>query len=613
MPVVSARQMLTWLDGRNQSSFGSVAWAGGNLSFSISPGPGANGLRAMVPTAAAKGELVGIKREGVPVPTTVRKIKGITYAFFDGAAGAYTAAYAPVDPPALTSTAPASPANDNAPKLFGSAPAGSTVRVYPTADCGGAPVATVTAAELSAGIVLAVGDDSSTSFRATASQPTESTSQCSAPLTYVEDSTAPQTTIDSGPAALTNATGATFAFSATDPGGSGIASFQCSLDGAPFTACTSPAPYDSLADGSHTFEVRATDLAANTDPSPASLTWRVDATPPALAIDSLSASLLKAGESSDLLFHADEDGAFALRLGGADCASGALLDSGPYTHPAGQSSTIAASALAEGANQLRLCLTDAAGNTASATTSVTLDSTAPETTIDSGPAALTNATGATFAFSATDPGGSGIASFQCSLDGAPFTACTSPAPYDSLADGSHTFEVRATDLAGNTDPTPASLTWRSTRPRRRWRSTRSRPPCSGGESSDLLFTPMRTEPSPCAWAAPTAPAAACSTPAPTPAPPAKLDARRLGARRGRQPAAPLPHRRRRQHRLGDDHRDPRHDRPRDPDRLRPGRADQRHRRHLRLLGHRPRRLGDRLLPVLPRRRPLHRLHLARPL
>lgn len=84
---------------------------------------------------------------------------------------------------------------------------------------------------------------------------------------------------------------------------------------------------------------------------------------------------------------------------------------------------------------------------------------APETRIDSGPSGTATSSFATFTFSATDAGGSGIAFYECRLDSDGWSTCTSPAEYKGLADGSHTFEVRATDGAGNTDPSPASRTW----------------------------------------------------------------------------------------------------------------------------------------------------------
>ena len=57
MPVVSARQMLTWLDGRNGSSFGGIAFSGGRLTFTVAVGAGARGLQAMVPRQSATGTL----------------------------------------------------------------------------------------------------------------------------------------------------------------------------------------------------------------------------------------------------------------------------------------------------------------------------------------------------------------------------------------------------------------------------------------------------------------------------------------------------------------------------------------------------------------------------
>lgn len=60
---------------------------------------------------------------------------------------------------------------------------------------------------------------------------------------------------------------------------------------------------------------------------------------------------------------------------------------------------------------------------------------------------------ATFGFAADEP-----ATFTCSLDGRA-TPCTSPLRNAHLRAGAHRFEVRATDLAGNTDPTPDVQAW----------------------------------------------------------------------------------------------------------------------------------------------------------
>ena len=111
IPVVAARQMLTWLDGRNNSSFGSPQWTaipgGGALGFTVAVGAGSTGIQAMLPTSSAGGLMTGITRDGSPIPYQTQAIKGIDYAFFAADAGSYVATYG-VDttPPAVTSTAP---------------------------------------------------------------------------------------------------------------------------------------------------------------------------------------------------------------------------------------------------------------------------------------------------------------------------------------------------------------------------------------------------------------------------------------------------------------------------------------------------------------------------
>jgi glucose/arabinose dehydrogenase len=83
------------------------------------------------------------------------------------------------------------------------------------------------------------------------------------------------------------------------------------------------------------------------------------------------------------------------------------------------------------------------------------DTTPPNTTITSGPSGTVTSSSASFGFSSDDLG----ATFECSLDGAAFTGCTSQQSYTNLSAGSHTFEVRAIDAASNVDPTPASSSW----------------------------------------------------------------------------------------------------------------------------------------------------------
>jgi hypothetical protein len=84
------------------------------------------------------------------------------------------------------------------------------------------------------------------------------------------------------------------------------------------------------------------------------------------------------------------------------------------------------------------------------------DLAAPDTTITSGPAAVTASNDASFNFTASEP----AAFFECQVDGAGFVPCGPPQNYTGLTNGNHTFEVRATDFNGSVDPTPATYSWR---------------------------------------------------------------------------------------------------------------------------------------------------------
>ena len=97
-------------------------------------------------------------------------------------------------------------------------------------------------------------------------------------INYDEDTTPPETTISSGAAEGETLTvdSASFGFSSSETG----STFECSLDGDDFASCSSPQSYTNLSDGSHIFQVKATDAAGNTDTTPASTSFSVDVPPP---------------------------------------------------------------------------------------------------------------------------------------------------------------------------------------------------------------------------------------------------------------------------------------------------------------------------------------------
>src|SRR5207237_199711 len=175
------------------------------------------------------------------------------------------------------------------------------------------------------------------------------------------------TIITSAPPAPSTSSSASFSFTATEAG----SSFACQLDGSAFAACASPKSYSGLADGSHTFRVRATDPAGNTDPTPASYTWTVDTTPPDTTMPDTTRNATPTPPSAPWPLH---------------------------TPP-------------------------------------------PDTTLTPSPTPCRSSSSASFSFTATEAG----STFACRLDASAFAACASPKSYSGLADGSHTFRVRATD------------------------------------------------------------------------------------------------------------------------------------------------------------------------
>ncbi len=195
--------------------------------------------------------------------------------------------------PVLTGTDPASPSIENNPRVFGTAAAGSTVRLYAGSNCAATPVAQGSADDFqNTGFPVTVADRSTTVLRASAVDAAGNVSACSSPLTYLEgdpnpdpgnpgdpgdpggggrDRNPPQTEITAGPKGRVASNKARFKFSADED----EVTFFCKLDNRAFRRCESPKRYGKLASGLHRFQVRAVDDAGNIDETPAKQSWRV--------------------------------------------------------------------------------------------------------------------------------------------------------------------------------------------------------------------------------------------------------------------------------------------------------------------------------------------------
>ncbi len=216
----------------------------------------------------------------------------------------------------------------------------------------------------------------------------------------------PDTTITSGPTGPTNNASPSFAFTATIP----ASTFECKLDGpgaatGTYASCTTPRAYTSLADGTYTFSVRATN-SGSTDQSPATRSFTVDTAAPQTTIDTGPTGPTGSNAPSFAFSSSETPSTFECKLDGPGATTGTY---------ASCTSPRAYSALADGTYTFSVRATDAAANVDAtpATRSFTVDTVAPQTTIDSGP---TGPTGSNCAVVRV-LGERAPSTFQCKLDG----------------------------------------------------------------------------------------------------------------------------------------------------------------------------------------------------
>lgn len=252
---------------------------------------------------------------------------------------------------------------------------------------------------------------------------------------------APDTLITGGPdaGAYVDDMTPTFTFSSAEPG----TTFKCKVDLGSWAACTSPKTTIALSQGEHTFSVKGTDPLLNEDPTPATRTFKVDTWSPTLSFVNSPAAGARTKDNTPT-YHFDIDDASPVSL---QCK----VDTGNYA-PC-QAGSWSPAALGDGTHSVFAKATDAAGNVSSVVTrQIVVDTQAPAPALTS-PAAVTNDSTPTFAFSAPHDGG-GNYTFSCWIDSGVPAACngaqsSSTFTAAQLADGAHTLNVVGVDSVGN--------------------------------------------------------------------------------------------------------------------------------------------------------------------
>jgi large repetitive protein len=254
---------------------------------------------------------------------------------------------------------------------------------------------------------------------------------------FTVDTRSPAVTLTSTPGEFTNDTTPTFNFQVDDDG----ATAQCRFDQAAFGPCSAPrshTPASGLPEGSHVFEVRATDRSGNVS-SASQFSFTIDTTVPDTTITQSPARLTTNSTPSFSFTSTEANSDFKCALDNFDYQ--------PCTDP------YQAATLTEGYHVFRVRAADRAGNTDAtpAVAEFTVD-TPPTVTITSGPPPTSRNDLPTFEFAIDDE----TATVKCRFDEGAFGPCSAPrshTPGAGLAEGSHVFEIRATDRRGNTsDP-----------------------------------------------------------------------------------------------------------------------------------------------------------------
>ena len=242
--------------------------------------------------------------------------------------------------------------------------------------------------------------------------------------------------------ALFKTSAVSFSFNVETGSGDSLKSASCQLGSAPAVDCSSKTiSFNTLADGQHqlTIAIETTKGARANQ----SLTFIKDTTAPVIMVTQAPASLT--GSTSALFVFAAMDNLVGqIQI---QCS----LNNTAFTNCG---SPLSINNLVAGTHNMKIRATDVAGHiSALYNYNWTINLTAPTISITSTVNSFTNSTAQSISFT-----GSGVASFECQLDGAAFTACTSPRAYTGLTASAHQFSVRGVTAAA-VATSPISVAW----------------------------------------------------------------------------------------------------------------------------------------------------------
>ena len=276
-------------------------------------------------------------------------------------------------------------------------------------------------------------------------------------LRNIADTTPPDTAITGGPAEGSCAGSQPVTFTWT--GSDNVAKpaelvYSYQLDSQPWSAWSgaASASLSIAAEGAHTFRVKARDFNDNEDPTPATRTFTVDLTPPEIT----NPAAAPGSSQATITWNTSEPATSQVEYG----LTAALGSTTPLDPNLVRAHSVDLTGLQDSViYYYRVISKDACGQTTTSairTFPTGNDITPPETTITGAPAGCSSTV--TIVWSAKDNvTQTADLVYSWRIDSQAFGPETNSttAQIPSVADGQHTFQVKARDRAGNWDATPA--------------------------------------------------------------------------------------------------------------------------------------------------------------